>query len=220
MHELTIENAQKIWRIKRPANLEELWNTLGEEDFGDDERLPYWVEIWPASLALAKWLVEQRTTLQGLICLDVGCGLGFTSLVGASLGARIIGMDYEQEALMYAHENALLNEIEEEPIWVVADWRYPAFAKASFPLMWAGDIVYEQRFIKPVTRFINHCLHPQGRMWIAEPNRTIYQDFVHRCQHDGLSCQKLRQTPTTAFEGHEVTVNIWEVRKYPTGSLK
>ena len=79
--------------------------------------------------------------------------------------------------------------------------------------MWAGDIMYEKRFIEPVTSFIGHCLQPQGRMWIAEPNRAIYQDFVIHCGENGLVCTKLKQAPTTAFEGHEVTVNIWEVRK-------
>lgn len=213
MHELTIANEQKIWRIKRPANLEEMWSALGDEDFSDDERLPYWVEIWPASLALGKWLVEQGALLQGVPCLDVGCGLGFTSIVGASAGARVIGMDYEQEALTYAHKNALLNEVVHEPLWVVADWRYPAFQAGSFPLMWAGDIMYEKRFIEPVTSFIGHCLQSRGRMWIAEPNRAIYQDFVIHCCENGLVCTKLKEEPTTAFEGHEVTVNIWEVCK-------
>lgn len=213
MQELTIPTFQKLWCIQRPGNLEELWDTLGDDDFGDDERLPYWVEVWPASLALGEWLTSQQLLIAGEPCLDIGCGLGFTGLVAAELGAHVVAMDYEPEALRYAHLNAFLNEVVTEPLWVVADWRYPAFQKEAFSFMWAGDIMYEQRFIQPVTECILHCLKPGGCMWVSEPSRAVYKDFLMYSTTNGLQCRKVHTVNTTAFEGHDVPVNIWEIRK-------
>lgn len=213
MDELTIEIERRKWRIRRPSNLEEMWNALGDEDFGEDERLPYWVEVWPASVVLAGWLVEHQKFIRSMRCLDIGCGLGFTSLVAASLGAQVIGMDYEPEALLYARQNALVNNVVSNLLWVAADWRQPAFLSGSFPVIWAGDIVYEQRFIEPVASFISHCLHPEGRMWIAEPSRGVYKEFISHSKKEGLNSSRVRSVAITAPEGHQVSVNIWEIRK-------
>ena len=67
-------------------------------EFTEDERLPYWTELWPSSLVLADWLYQRRESLRGQPCLDLGCGIGLTALVAQWLGANVIGMDYEPEA--------------------------------------------------------------------------------------------------------------------------
>src|SRR6202035_2255855 len=65
--------------LRRPADPEAL---LDEEAFADDEFLPYWAELWPAGLALARALPEQ---LDGVQVIELGCGLGIPGLVA---GAR------------------------------------------------------------------------------------------------------------------------------------
>jgi hypothetical protein len=43
----------------RVSNPNELSDSLDAEDFGQDERFPYWAELWPSSLALARFLVRR-----------------------------------------------------------------------------------------------------------------------------------------------------------------
>lgn len=99
--------------------------------------------------------------ISGRTCLDLGCGLGLTALIGVWLGAGVIGIDYEPEALAYAWKNADLNDVS-QPLWVIMDWREPAIATRSVDFICAGDIMYENRFVEPVFRLSRS--HP-GRRW-------------------------------------------------------
>ena len=102
---LRIDVAKRSWAVYRPADLEALWQQMGEADFGPDERIPYWVELWPASLLLVEWLDRCRDRIRGKTCLDVGCGLGLSACVAADAGARVIVIDYIRDALRYARAN-------------------------------------------------------------------------------------------------------------------
>jgi len=213
---LSFDASGRSWVLHRPADLETLWECLDAEEFLEDERLPYWVMLWPASLALGEWLQEQRRTIAGKICLDLGCGLGFTAMIGAMAGARVLGLDYEKQALFHASRNAAAND--SPPVeWAVMDWRVPAVLPRCASFIWAGDIVYEKRFIEPVLHFLEYALDEGGTAWIAEPGRTIYTRFVEAVEASSLSSALVRSTAVRALEGHEVPVNIWEFTRKKTG---
>ena len=109
---ISVRACGRLWRLQRAADLESLWNAMLDDpqDF-EDERLPYWTELWPSSIALCRWLEERRAEIAGRPCLDLGCGLGLTAMVGQWLGAQVIGMDYEEEALRFASLNARHNGV-------------------------------------------------------------------------------------------------------------
>ena len=77
---LTVNACGRDWTLERAADMEALWESMTE--FTEDERLPYWTELWPSSLVLADWLYQRRESLRGQPCLDLGCGIGLTALVG------------------------------------------------------------------------------------------------------------------------------------------
>ena len=56
----------KDWILERPDNLENMWNAMTSASFTDDERIPYWTELWPSSLVLSEWLWMKRKTLPSL----------------------------------------------------------------------------------------------------------------------------------------------------------
>ena len=65
--QISVRAAGRLWRLERAADLEALWEamTADADDFAD-ERLPYWTELWPASVALADWLGrDRRSSLPG-----------------------------------------------------------------------------------------------------------------------------------------------------------
>jgi predicted nicotinamide N-methyase len=192
------EVAGRIWRLTRPADLETLWKGLGEEDFGDDERLPYWVELWPAAVLLARHVAHNAQRVRGRFCLDAGCGLGLGSLVAASVGGRVLGFDYEPEALAYASQNAAVNrellDGNPAPRFVVMDWRKPALARGSVDLLLGADILYERRFFEPVAALLDHALAPDGVAWIADPERSVSAPAWERLEGLGWSV-------TTPFSG-------------------
>jgi predicted nicotinamide N-methyase len=103
--------------LLRPESPEAL---ISEEEFAHDEFLPYWAELWPASLALAEALPD----MSGLRVVELGCGLGLPSLVAAARGA---------EVTVRAERR---------------DWREP-WAE-QFDLALAADVLYEHRNVEPV----------------------------------------------------------------------
>lgn len=165
--QLKVTAAGRSWILERPADLESLWQSMDEDDPKAEEHIPYWVELWPATLALCGWLARQE--LAGHRCLDLGCGLGLSALVAANLGARVVGMDYEHGALHFAARNARINSVP-SPLWVRMDWNKPGLAPASFDRIWGGDIFYEQRFSNPWKIFCCAAWLRAARSGSAIPN--------------------------------------------------
>ncbi|MGB1719408.1 MAG: methyltransferase type 12, partial [Candidatus Latescibacterota bacterium] len=53
------------------------------------DRFPYWAEIWPASLALAKWFCQKTPPIGAGWTRELGCGLGVVGLALAELGWKV-----------------------------------------------------------------------------------------------------------------------------------
>ncbi len=209
----------KDWFLERHGDLESLWEAMGEDPqqcgrFGQDERLPYWVELWPSAILLGEWLGARGEALRGRRCLDLGCGLGLTTLAGASCGAQVVGLDYEWPALFYAQRNGLKNSDKTAvpPLWVQMDWREPGLSPGAFEYIWGADIMYERRFIEPVAEVLRYALAPGGTVWIAEPGRTIYEPFTEHMRSKGWRCEQAHRARVrqVTSPGPPVRVNIWE----------
>lgn len=205
----------KAWLLERFKDLEELWESMVQSgaDF-EDERIPYWTEIWPSSIVLCKWLQTCKNIIRGKRCIDLGCGLGLSSIVGNWLGAHVMGIDYEQQALNFANINASLNNVA-QPLWVVMDWRNPAITPRSADILWGGDIMYEKRFAEPLLDFFEHTLTDGGRVWIAEPGRTVYNTFRNLLDERGWNGCRVFSDKISALyaQSAPVTIHIWELTR-------
>jgi len=203
------------WELERPADLESLWAAMGEGDLGEDERLPYWVELWPAAVLLARFIADRAECVRGRICLDAGCGLGLPALVASSLGACVLAFDYEPEALIFAQKSALRNAVP-QPLWAVMDWRRPAIRPGCADLLFGADILYERRFFEPVAALLDHALAPHGTAWIADPERSVSAGAVERLEGLGWHVA----TPLTARVaqgGQDMTVRLREITRKSKG---
>lgn len=198
------------WRLLRPADLESLWQKIASAD----ERIPYWTELWPASLALADWLVERRAELAGRLCLDLGCGLGLTALLAKSLAARVTALDYETDALNYLRKNADINQAA-CPLLLAMDITRPAFANIAFWRVWAADMVYERAMFQPLLNFFEQFLDPSGIVWLAEPGRSLFASFMEEAGKRGWHCNCCHETKIRAFYEDEADkhVKIWALNR-------
>ena len=204
------QSCGRIWHIRR-ADMDKLWAAMDEQQ---GREAPYWNEVWPSSLALAGWLAEMQDDIRDKNCLDMGCGLGFTALLGRWLGANVTAMDYEAEALEYAKINAVLNSIEGVN-FTVMDWRSPTFPPESFARIWAGDIMYEKDFADPIAAFLASMLPKGGRAWISEPGRDVFHHLLDTLPGYGLRHKRLCTLPVSPLTEQDVPVpvSIWEIAK-------
>jgi hypothetical protein len=111
----------------RPPSAEEL---IDEAAFDEEEFLPYWAELWPSGLALARHVAARD--LRGLRVLELGCGLGLPALAAALRGADVLATDWAEDAIELLRRNAERNGVlvhvarvrwsEPEPLLRAAPW--------------------------------------------------------------------------------------------------
>ncbi len=208
---MEISCSGKKWHLKRPASLDELWDAMSPDDFMD-ERIPYWAELWPASIALGEWLSQKRQEIEQNLCLDLGCGLGFSAIIASWLGAKVVAADLDWRAVAYCRNNATLNHVD-MPMLACMDWRKPPFAKHCFQKIWGADIVYEKRFVQPLYDFINFALAQNGVAWLADPDRNIFPMFRERVQAAGWHVAPILKTAIEALypQALPTGITIWEI---------
>jgi predicted nicotinamide N-methyase len=105
-------------QVLRPRDAEAL---LDEHAFEHEEFLPYWAELWPSGVALARRVAARALT--GARVLELGCGLGLPSLAAAQAGGRVLATDWSPQAIELLRDNAERNgaELELERV----DWARP-----------------------------------------------------------------------------------------------
>jgi predicted nicotinamide N-methyase len=169
------------YRISRPAAADAL---IDEEDFARDERLPYWAELWPSAVALARRVSKED--LAGRRVVELGCGLGLPSVVALARGARVTVTDRYQAALDFARYNARAN-LGFEPETRLLDWFVPASEELyPFDFVLAADVLYEHRNVPALVPLIPILLAAGGEVLLADPRRKDTPTFLKRMQEWGF----------------------------------
>jgi predicted nicotinamide N-methyase len=152
--------------LLRPADPETL---LDEEAFARDEFIPYWAELWPSGVALARALPP---SLADTRVVELGCGLGVPSLVAAARGADVLTVDWADDAIALLRRNAARNRIELRA--ERADWR-TLIVDRPFDLALAADVLYERRNVEPLLQLLPR-IAPE--VLLAEPGRPYFESFL------------------------------------------
>lgn len=191
-------------RLAKPRSAEDL---ISEEEFAQDERLPYWADLWPSASALATHVlahVDPRWRV-----LELGCGLGVVSLAARRRGAAALATDYYQPALEFAAYNAAANDV--APLLTrLVDWRDWPDDLVGFDLIVGADILYERPMGLLVAAAIAKALAPRGRAWIADPGRVGAEPFVAACSDAGLRVA-VRALPSPEPDPRRIT--LYEVTR-------
>ncbi len=207
---LNLKLAGHRLKLKRQADLETLWSGLQEPSRDmDQERIPYWAEIWPSSVLLAEHLDRSRELIRGRLCLEAGCGLGATSILASRLGARVVAVDMEPDALAFARQNAEANNTP-EVLWAGMDWKRSGLKKHRFEFIWAADVLYETGFALPLAGFLRDCLAPQGRIWIADQERNVSGEAWAKLLSMGFKARELEGRKVSWF-GQKASVRLVEL---------
>ena len=182
-------------RVMRPRESEEL---LVEEAFEREELLPYWAELWPSSLALARAIGAR--SLRGARTLELGCGLGLVSIAAAQAGGRVLATDWSAEAVRFAKDNAERNGIQIET--AVVDWSAPdpILDRAPWQLVLGSDVLYERRNVDQMLDLLPRLVDRTGEVWIADPGRQTSVAFLERASEDWLR----RTTEHNRIEVHRL----------------
>ncbi len=157
-------------RLLRPRDAESL---LDEAAFEHEEFLPYWAELWPSSLALARAISGRA--LRGARTLELGCGLGLPSIAAALAGGRVLATDWSPEAIELTRVNAERNGAALETL--VCSWTEPGplLERAPWDLVLAADVLYEARNGEALLPLLPRL---GAEVWLADPGRKPAAPFL------------------------------------------
>jgi predicted nicotinamide N-methyase len=203
-------------RITKIADLEVLWEAIDPVTFAEDERLPYWAELWPSAVGLARYVL-QHLELRGQQVLELGSGLGLVSVAAALRGAHVLCTDYELDALAFARHNARRNACPQIRFRLV-DWRRPMLRRRYAAIL-ASDVIYEARNFSPLVTVLQRFLARGGLAVFADPGRLNAVPFFALLQQRGFTYQKVVQT--VEWDGtHQIAIYTIRYRQAPQQSLR
>lgn len=188
-HEILTLQGREI-KILKATNIDELLDHLIDkgDDHEDvqDERIPYFADLWPSAIHLADYLLTYPEMVAGKAVLEIGCGSGLSGLAAGLAGARQVVMtDYLPDALEFAAEMWRIN-LNEEPDTCLLDWRNPDPLMRRKVIL-AADVAYEARNFEPLIKTFKTLLPPDGVILLTEPSRLIAKDFIKKLTEAGFA---------------------------------
>lgn len=169
-----VEVGGRTVTLLRPASAEAL---IDEEAFARDEFLPYWAELWPSAVALARHV--STLPLAGVRVLELGCGLALPAIVAALGGAEALATDWSEDALRLARANAERNGAPLETALLRFGEPEPL---GRFDLVLAADVLYEERNADQLTTLLPRVVAPDGRALVADPGRDDARRFLEHAR--------------------------------------
>jgi predicted nicotinamide N-methyase len=174
----------RAFLIERPGEPDRLLEHPAViQAFERDEYMPYWADLWPAARMLAKAILRESWP-HGLHALELGCGLGLPGIAALAKGLRVTFSDYDATALHFAARNARLNNFHDFQV-LRLDWRQPT--DATYQVLLASDLLYEERNVVPVVRVLEKTLAPEGICLLTDQDRKPAPLLQRTLSERGLS---------------------------------
>jgi predicted nicotinamide N-methyase len=196
--EESLELAGRSLTVLRPPDAEAL---IDERAFERDEFLPYWAELWPSGLVLAR--AVGRLQLGRKRVLELGCGLGLPSLAAAARGAAVLATDWSADAIELLRHNAVRNGLALRA--EVGRWDEPEALSREAPwdLVLAADVLYECRNVEPLLAL----LPALGReVLLADPSRPSAAPFLEAVSSGGWRIETSHDPERQRVAVHRLTL--------------
>jgi predicted nicotinamide N-methyase len=190
--------------LVHPASADDLIN---EADFERDERLPYWADVWPSSIVLARRMASMQGA--GRTLLELGCGAGLVAAAATLVGFDVTASDYYEDSLRFTRVNVLRNA-GAAPVTRLVDWRDLPPDLGTYDVVVGSDVLYEHTYGPLVAAVIARTLRLTGLAILADPGRIAAGEFVAAARRHGLevwTADRVRVTHAAAPQ----TIDLYEL---------
>jgi predicted nicotinamide N-methyase len=146
-------------------------------------------QIWPAGRVLAAAMVG--FDVDGKRILEIGCGLGLSSLVLQRRRADITASDHHPLAERFLRGNAVRNGL---PIVTYRDlpWLTADIALGRFDLIIGSDVLYEHRHVAQLAALLQRHAHDGAEIMIADPGRGFGNPLSHALRSQNYRVDEAR----------------------------
>ncbi|MBA3890885.1 MAG: methyltransferase domain-containing protein [Gemmatimonadaceae bacterium] len=195
------------WQIEllHPADPESL---LSEEDFERDERLPYWADVWPSSVIMARHVAMLQAA--GKTMLELGSGAGLVATAAALAGFEVTVSDYYEDSLRFSRAN-VQQHTGIDPAAQLLDWRALPPSLPRYDVVIGSDVLYEKAYGALVAETIARTLKGDGRAYVTDPGRIATNDFIAETTQRGLHVRTLERVAFNPEASTRQMIDIYEV---------
>lgn len=146
-------------------------------------------QVWPAGRILAEAM--SRHDVAGMRILELGCGLGLSSLVLSRRKADITATDYHPLAGTFLQRNALQNQLPDVRFQHL-DWLVPDPALGRFDLIIGSDILYERGHAQALAEVLDRHARPRAEILVTDPGRGHAGRFLRALAAQGFDVEQTR----------------------------
>lgn len=134
---------------------------------------PYWAFCWPGGQAVARYLLDHPTLVEGRRVIDFAAGSGVSSMAAARAGAAsVVANDIDALSLVAARLNATANGLVLETS--SEDWLAGLDGAPDADVVIAGDVCYEREMsVRALAWLRSHAA--KGRtVLLGDPGRNYF----------------------------------------------
>ncbi len=155
---------------------------------------PFFGIIWDSSLVLAHFMCNFN--IAGKKILEVGCGIGLSSLLLNSRFADITATDYHPEVESFLLENTKLNHGKIIP-FIRTGWEDENTELGNFDLIIGSDLLYEGNHAAILSEFIDQHANTGCEVILVDPGRGNHAQFSKKMVKRGYSHSQRKPENTT-----------------------
>lgn len=155
----------RVLKVLQIKDYEEYLVELIEAGGAGPKDLPYWAKIWEASFVLAYFLAKQPVR-PGRRILEIGAGIGIVGIYAALCGHQVTVTDINEDALLFARANALLNGVSPDIVKRL-DWNDSQLV-AAYDMIVGSEVVYDRQTYPTLVHFLRSALAPGGMIFLAK----------------------------------------------------
>ncbi len=154
--------------------------------------------VWDSSLVLAHLMFDFDVI--GKRILEVGCGIGLSSLLLNNRLADITATDYHPEVENFLLENIKLNQGKNIP-FIRTSWEDEKSALGKFDLIIGSDLLYERNHAELLSNFIDQHAKTACEIIVVDPGRGNHARFSKKMVKLGYS-HKQSKPDNTEYLSH------------------
>lgn len=137
---------------------------------------PYWSQVWPSAIALARFLMQHSHFMQHKQVLELAAGLGLPAVVAARYASSVVASDYAPEAVAAMQQTVAYNLLQNVQVQLL-DWTHlPADLTADVLLL--SDVSYDASLFAIQEKVVRAFLKRKTTVIISTPQRLIAKEAI------------------------------------------
>ncbi|WP_395683656.1 class I SAM-dependent methyltransferase [Dokdonella sp.] len=145
---------------------------------------------WPSGHALAETM--SAFAIDGKRILELGCGLGLSSLVLQRREADITASDHHPLAESFLEHNAALNDLTSIR-YRDLPWNEPDATLGRFDVIIASDVLYERGHAAQLAGMMQRHAQADAEIVLSDPGRGNSASFTRAMKAQGYAVDERRQ---------------------------